>query len=120
MGKEERGSKEERGRMRDAKRILGLEARTIQEMAARNELPGTAKIGRCWTFDLPMLRDYVKQKVEETWQRGNERLQAGVSGKVVRFTAGCASRVRNPSSGRSKRAIRRLRENVAKLEKQRS
>lgn len=61
----------ERVTIEDAVPITGLSARTMQEMAARGLIPGAAKLGRRWTFDLHKLRKMIEAKEQETWQRAN-------------------------------------------------
>jgi len=41
-----------------AARILGVSPRTAVALA--RSIPGTAKIGRSWTFDIRRLREYVR------------------------------------------------------------
>jgi hypothetical protein len=42
--------------------MLGVSRRTTQEMAARGELPGAAKIGDLWTFDPDALAGFVRER----------------------------------------------------------
>ena len=46
----------------DAAMMLGVSRRTTQEMAARGELPGAAKIGDVWTFDPDALASFVRER----------------------------------------------------------
>jgi Helix-turn-helix domain len=66
----------ERGSSEEAMVILGLPRRTVQNMAARGELPGAAKLGRVWTFDLAKLRRHVTMKERQAWQDGKHRPDA--------------------------------------------
>ena len=50
----------ERCTIETAELILGLKRRNIQARAARGEIPGAGKIGHLWTFDVAMLRRYVR------------------------------------------------------------
>ena len=59
----------ERGTIDKTELILGLKRRNIRGMAARGEIPGAAKFGSIWTFDLVKLRSYVKQQEEREWPR---------------------------------------------------
>lgn len=36
--------------------IVGIPARNLQDMASQGKIPGAAKIGKRWTFDLALLR----------------------------------------------------------------
>ena len=56
--------------------ILGPPLRTVQALAARGEIPGAAKIGGRWTFDIEKLRRLVRQRERETWQSGRRRPDA--------------------------------------------
>jgi hypothetical protein len=46
----------ERCRIREASLITGLDIRTLQEKAARGEIPGAEKPFGRWTFDIAQLR----------------------------------------------------------------
>jgi hypothetical protein len=48
--------KPERVRIREASLITGLDIRTLQEKAARGEIPGAEKPFGRWTFDVAQLR----------------------------------------------------------------
>jgi hypothetical protein len=77
----------ERCTIETAELILGLKRRNIQAMAARGEIPGAAKFGSVWTFDLAMVRHYVKQQVEQQWR--NARHRPAATG--ARILSGAAS-----------------------------
>ena len=64
-----RDAARERGTIDDAVAILRVCNRTVRQLALRAELPGAAKIGRRWTFNLVRLREYVKQKEMESCRR---------------------------------------------------
>lgn len=51
--------------------IIGLPKRTVQDMAARGELPGAAKFRRRWTFDINKLRKFVAEEERKTRRRGS-------------------------------------------------
>jgi excisionase family DNA binding protein len=59
----------ERVGIRTAAAILGRPARTVQDLAARGEIPGAAKIGRAWTFNEARLRLWVRQREDEACPR---------------------------------------------------
>ena len=69
-----------------AVRITGLSRRAIQEMAARGEIPGAAKLGARWTFDEAKLRRWVKAREEEGC-RGISTDAAKSGGRESRFAA---------------------------------
>jgi hypothetical protein len=81
-----RGAKE-RGTIEQAVAIIGLSMRAVQDLAARGEIPGAAKFGRRWTFDLAKLRRHVAAKEQETWQRAqaNQSCQRASTGASESF-----------------------------------
>jgi hypothetical protein len=92
----------------DAMAILGLSGRMIQELAQRGEIPGAAKFGRRWTFDVVKLRAMIADKEREIWQRSYERRRPVVTGAATRFGVVSASKAAS-SAGRFTQTIRRLR-----------
>ena len=86
--------------------ILGSPLRTVQELSARGEIPGAAKLGRRWTFDIEKLRRLVRQRERETWQSGKHRPDAfgaaTPSGAALKFVGA-------NSDGHFTRVTRRLR-----------
>jgi excisionase family DNA binding protein len=94
--------------------ILGIPRRTVQALAARGELPGAAKIGRLWTFDIEKLRRLVRQRERETWQSARHR--PDVFGAATPFTVAFGS-VGDSSGGRLKQMIQQSRKRVGKLVK---
>ena len=96
----------ERGLVAHACSILGLPERTVQGMAARGELPGAAKLGKRWTFNLEALRQFVKEKEREACLRGERPPAAAIGVKTSfgaeRWSTGSASR------SRSTRILRRM------------
>jgi hypothetical protein len=101
----------ERGTVEQASSILGLPVRTVQSRAARGELPGAAKFGRRWTFDLGKLRRLVREKERKTWQNGTRR--ADVTGGAIPSGAGLRSMAAT-SDGRFTQVTQRLRERAAR------
>jgi len=61
-----------RGRIAQAAVILGVAARTVQDLAAREELPG-CKVGRVWTFDPDRLKKWLDRKEIECAKNGLRR-----------------------------------------------
>ncbi len=107
---------QERGDVFEAMAILGLSnIRTVEAMAARGEIPGAAKIGRRWTFDLKVLREFVKQKERKTWQRNERPLPGATGGKVS--SGAVSGSAGGTSDGRFTRITRQLRGSGGKREK---
>jgi hypothetical protein len=96
----------ERVSIHKAVAILGLPLRTVQELSARGEIPGAAKLGRRWTFDIEKLRRLVRQRERETWQNGKHRPDA--IGAVIPFGRG-PKFVGAKSDGRFTQVTQRLR-----------
>src|SRR5262245_10844938 len=92
----------ERGTAKQAAAILGLKPRKLQAMSARGEIPGAAKLGRQWTYDLAKLRRFVEQR-EQTCQ--NEKPRRAAIGAAVSFGPKLWS-AGGGSGGRLKRMIR--------------
>src|SRR5262249_52236361 len=103
----------ERGTADEAAAILGLPTRTVQKLAARGELPGAAKFGRRWTFDLRTLRRHVISKERQAWQDGNRKLHPDATGGGIPF--GAALRfAAGSSAGRLTQMIQASQKRVAK------
>jgi hypothetical protein len=91
--------------------ITNLPPRTVQEYAKRGKLPSAAKVGRGWSFDPERLRQYVKQKEEETCRNAQAHLPA-VSGMAT--SSGVGPRLKaSITSGAFGQTMRRLRRNAA-------
>lgn len=58
----EGGTCAERVQSSAAAAITGLKLRQVQSLAARGEIPGAAKIGSLWTFDLAKLRRFITHR----------------------------------------------------------
>jgi excisionase family DNA binding protein len=78
----------ERIRAERASLILGVSLRTVQEMAARGELPGAAKIGKLWTFNEAEIRTYIRERQA---CRTSARHRQTPIGEATHFTAGSPS-----------------------------
>ena len=96
----------ERVPIAQAAAILGPPVRTMQDIAARGEIPGAAKIGGRWTFDIEKLRRLVRQRERETWQNG--RRQPDATGAAIPCGRGLKF-VGAKSDGRFAQVTRRLR-----------
>jgi hypothetical protein len=104
----------ERGTIEKAELILGLKRRNIQAMAARGELPGAAKFGSTWTFDLAKLRQYVKQGEERAWAGDVVQRRRAVTGAGI-FSGAAFGKTAAPSDGALRRTTSRLRLNAMRL-----
>jgi hypothetical protein len=91
---------------------LGLEARTVRNMAAAGDIPGAAKFGDTWTFDVALLDAFVAEKERETWQNGR-RPQRAVTGAMARSGAGYKPGVAT-TDGHFAQTIQKLRASVVK------
>jgi hypothetical protein len=49
--------------------IVGVPARNLQDMAAQGKIPGAAKIGKRWTFDILALKRWTKTRKKEQDKR---------------------------------------------------
>lgn len=98
----------ERGNIKDAAAIYGLPLRTVQSMAKNGEIPGAAKFGRRWTFDLGKVRRHVRLKEQETWRNANQRPHRDAIGGAIPCGAGLRSMAAT-SDGRFTQVTRRLR-----------
>jgi hypothetical protein len=103
--RKDRAFKVERCGVEQAAAILGLSKRKVQDMAARGELPGAAKIG-VWTFDVERLRRYVQLKERQAWQSGKRHPDA--IGAAMP-SGGAPRSMAEKSDGRFTRVTRRLR-----------
>jgi len=97
----------ERAPIQAACAILGKQDRTVRALASSGQLPGAAKIGGAWTFNLVKLRAYVDFKEREACQ--NARPQRAVSGAVKR-SGGAFKPAAVTSSGHYAQTIQRLRQ----------
>lgn len=95
----------ERGTIAEACAIIGYSVRTVQSMAARGEIPGAAKPKRKWTFDLAVLRRWIKQEEGKRWENdGHPKTRTGAG-------ASCGVAPRSPAKntgGAYARAMERL------------
>lgn len=95
----------ERGTIQDAVSILGKEDRTIRSLASQGKIPGAAKIGGAWTFNLDLLKSYVSSKEQEAWQ--GARPQRAVSGGTVPSMVGFKPAAKT-SNGHYEQTIQKL------------
>ena len=102
----------ERCTIETAELILGIKRRNIQARAARGEIPGAGKIGHLWTFDVALLRRYVRERQQQC----NGKLRQDATGAVISFGAALSSRAEN-AAGLYKQATQRLRQSGAQQAK---
>jgi integrase/recombinase XerD len=62
-------------------------------MAARDEIPGAAKFGSIWTFDLTKLRRYVTEREEQEWPRNVQKRRQAATGARILFGAAVLPRM---------------------------
>jgi hypothetical protein len=87
--------------------ILGIEARTVRDMAQRGEIPGAAKLRSIWTFDLVLLEQFNSECERAACQnaRRHQRVVSGVTGcSMAAFKPAAAT-----SNGRYAQTIQSLR-----------
>src|SRR5262245_66074351 len=87
----------ERGTAKQAAVILGLKPRKLQAMSQRGEIPGAAKLGRQWTYDLAKLRGFVEQQETATTCQRSARLRRDATGGGI--PSGAALRSAGRGSG---------------------
>jgi hypothetical protein len=83
-------------------------------MSQRGEIPGAAKIGRKWTYDLNKVRGLLRIKERELWHVQKHR--PDVTGTLASSTARSKSKA-NESDGRYGQIIQRLRGKPERLAK---
>jgi hypothetical protein len=105
----------ERGTAKQAAAILGLKPRKLQAMSQRGKIPGAAKLGRQWTYDLAKLRGFVEQQ-EQAITCENEKPRPGATGGAIPCGAALGSGG-GSSGGRLKQMIQQSQKRVAKLAK---
>jgi hypothetical protein len=104
----------ERGTAAQAAAILGLKPRKLQAMSQRGEIPGAAKLGRQWTYDLAKLRGFVEQQEQATCR--NEKPRPDAIGAAKFSGAKLRSKV-SASGGRLGQMIRQSQKRAAKQAK---
>ena len=89
---------------------LGLEARTVRDMAAAGEIPGAAKPRGVWTFDIALLDAFVSEKEREACQNATHaRPLKAASGGTAFSTAGFRPAAKT-SNGHYAQTIQKLRQ----------
>lgn len=87
--------------------ILGIEARTVRDMAQRGEIPGAAKPRGIWTFDLVLLEQFNSERERVACQnaREHQKVVSGATGSSMGgFKPGAPT-----SNGRYAQTIQTLR-----------
>src|SRR5262249_58588116 len=103
----------ERGTAKQAAVILGLKPRKLQAMSQRGEIPGAAKLGRQWTYDLAKLRGFVEQQETATTCQRSARLRRDATGGGIPSGAALRS-AGSASGGRLGRMIQQSQSRVGK------
>src|SRR5262249_3722241 len=106
----------ERGTAKQAAAILGLKPRKLQAMSQRGEIPGAAKLGRQWTYDLAKLRRFVEQQETATTCQRSARPRQDATGAAKFFGAKLRS-AGGASGGRLRQMIQQSQKRVAKQAK---
>jgi len=103
----------ERVTVEHAASIIGVSSRFVQKLAQRGEIPGAAKFGRRWTFDVIKLRRLVLEREREAWERTGPKIgrtpRTVVFGGAARFTAG-SNTEEETTAGLYTQTIQRLRQ----------
>jgi hypothetical protein len=103
----------QRGTAVEAAARLGLKPRKLQAMSQRGEIPGAAKLGRQWTYDLAKLRRFIEQQEKVTTCRQGAKPRRAATGAAL--PSGAALRPAGDSSaGRLRRMIQQSQRRVAK------
>jgi hypothetical protein len=105
----------ERGTAKRAAAMLGLKPRKLQAMSQRGEIPGAAKLGRQWSYDLAKLRRFVEQQEQATTCQ-NAKLRPGATG-VGKFYGAKLRLKGSASGGRLRQMIQQSQKRAAKLAK---
>ena len=71
----------ERIQSHQARAILGVSLRSVQNLAARGVLPSAAQYDRDWTFDEKALRRYVAEREQDTRDKAKVRIKTEPSKK---------------------------------------
>jgi len=87
----------------------------LQAMSARGEIPGAAKLGRQWTYDLAKLRRFVEQQ-EQATKCQNEKPRPAATG-ATGFSMPSFKSGGSKSGGRLGQMIQQLQKRVAKQSK---
>lgn len=88
----------------------------MRERAASGPLPGAAKFGRRWAFNLAKLREHVKEREAEACKRAKSlQRHLGASGVATRSGDVCVSLVQNRSAGHLRQTIQKSPERVTLL-----
>lgn len=77
----------ERALIGEAVRITGLCERTLQNLSAKGEVWGAAKLGRRWTYDRQKLRAWVVASEDAVLSRRTSMSGAGSGTPALRSTA---------------------------------
>lgn len=92
---------------------LGIEPRTVRDMAAGGEIPGAAKFRGVWSFDIALLDLFIAEKEREACQNSLKPRRAVIGG-TASSTAAFSYPVAVTTDGHYRRTIQKLRESAAK------
>ena len=106
----------ERGMAKQAATILGLKPRKLQAMSQRGEIPGAAKLGRQWTYDLAKLRRFVEQQEKATTCQRSARPRPDATG-AAKFSGARLRSADGGSGGRLRQMIQQSQRRAGKLAK---
>ena len=94
------------------RRTIGARSPHRTQYGCGGDIPGAAKFGDTWTFDVALLDAFVAEKERETWQNGR-RPQRAVTGAMARSGAGYKPGVAT-TDGHFAQTIQKLRASVVK------
>src|SRR5437868_15104397 len=87
--------------------MAGVHPRTVQQAAARGEIPGAARMGRKWTFTVEGVGKWIEKGLIKPAAASVAKRPATRSGAATRSTAASASKARS-GDGRYARAMSML------------
>ena len=102
----------ERGTAQQAAAMLGLKPRKLQTMSVHGDIPGAAKLGRLWTYDLAKLRQFIDQQEKITCQ-GSAKRPPDATGAAI-SSGRKLEGVGVSSAGRLRQMIQQSQKRVAK------
>jgi hypothetical protein len=92
--------------------LTGRNRRALQSLAATGKIPGAAKIGRVWTFNLYRLRRWIRQLEAESCKK--ENAPRGMPTGAARSCGAGSWSEDKSSSGAYERTMQLLRSGASK------